>query len=143
SQNTVYYESGADEAYILDVNSNDVRTEGLSYGMMISVQLNKQVEFNKIWKWTKSHLQMAATGYFYWQATPEGQVLGQGPAPDGEEYFAPALIFASKRWGDGTGIFQYSAEAKTLLNALANNGVFNRTNYLVGFGINSARTDAS
>ena len=46
----VYYEVGTDEAYILDVNNDDVRSEGQSYGMMICVQMNKQTEFNKLWK---------------------------------------------------------------------------------------------
>ena len=36
----------------------------------------------------------------------------EGPAPDGEEYFAMALFFASARWGDGEGIFAYSKEAQ-------------------------------
>jgi oligosaccharide reducing-end xylanase len=119
-----------------------VRTEGLSYGMMIAVQLNKQTEFNRIWKWAKLHLQQA-NGYFAWHADTSGQIISSNPAPDGEEYFASALIFASKRWGDGSGIFDYATEARNLLDALANNGIFNRTYNLVGFGINSVRTDAS
>jgi oligosaccharide reducing-end xylanase len=110
--------------------------------MMIAVQMNKQTEFNKLWKWTKSHLQMS-NGYFSWQANTSGQVIGPYSAPDGEEYYAPALIFASKRWGDGTGIYNYGAEARTLLNALATQGNFNRSNYLVGFGTNSNHTDPS
>jgi oligosaccharide reducing-end xylanase len=131
--NTLYYEVGTDEAYILDVNNGDVRTEGLSYGMIIAVQLDKKTEFNRIWKWAKSHLQMS-NGYFAWQATTSGQIIGNYSAPDGEEYFAQALISASKRWGDGTGIYAYSTEARNLLRALAQNGNFNRTNYLVTFG---------
>ena len=46
----VYYEVGDDMAYILDVGNNDVRTEGQSYGMMISVQLDKKTEFDKLWR---------------------------------------------------------------------------------------------
>jgi oligosaccharide reducing-end xylanase len=40
------------------------------------------------------------------------------PAPDGEEYFATALYFASGRWGNGTGIYHYRAEADRLLTDL-------------------------
>jgi hypothetical protein len=32
----VYFPSGADMAYIADIANNDVRTEGMSYGMMIA-----------------------------------------------------------------------------------------------------------
>jgi oligosaccharide reducing-end xylanase len=37
------------------------------------------------------------------------------PAPDGEEYFAMSLYFAAGRWGNGTGIYNYQAEADKLL----------------------------
>ena len=38
-QKTVYYNSPDGLAFVMDTGSNDVRTEGMSYGMMISVQL--------------------------------------------------------------------------------------------------------
>jgi oligosaccharide reducing-end xylanase len=52
----------------------------------------------------------------------DGTVRGKGPAPDGEEYFAMALFFASHRWGDGEGIFNYSYEAREILKACIHNG---------------------
>ncbi|MFZ5891383.1 MAG: glycosyl hydrolase family 8 [Myxococcota bacterium] len=135
----LYYESGSDEAYILDVNNNDVRSEGMSYGMMIAVHLDKKVEYNRLWKWARTHMYQSSgptAGYFSWQANRNGQIIGSTSAPDGEEYFAMALILAAKRWGDGSGIFQYSKEAQALLDALATKGNFNRSNYLVTFGPN-------
>lgn len=134
---TVYYEVGTDEAYIFDVNSNDVRSEGMSYGMTVAVQLDKQQEFNRLWKWAKRVMYQssgALAGYFAWQATREGQIIGNYSAPDGEEYFATALIFAANRWGNGTGIFNYSTEAQNLLDAMATRGLFNRNNHLITFG---------
>src|SRR5262249_23522775 len=35
---------------------------------------------------------------------------------------ATALIFASKRWGDGTGIFAYSNEARAILDVMVHKG---------------------
>ncbi|HEX2952604.1 MAG TPA: glycosyl hydrolase family 8 [Bacillota bacterium] len=52
----IYYEVGSDMAYIKDIGNGDIRTEGMSYGMMICVQLNKQAEFNKLWKWAKTYM---------------------------------------------------------------------------------------
>ena len=43
-------------AYITDIKHHDVRTEGLSYGMMIAVQLNKKAEFDALWNWSKTYL---------------------------------------------------------------------------------------
>jgi len=38
-------------------------------------------------------------------------LISTGSAPDGEEYFATALIFAAKRWGDGAAPLNYSVQA--------------------------------
>ncbi len=115
----LYYPVGNDMAYILDVNNNDVRTEGMSYGMMICVQLDRQEEFNKLWKWAKTYMQFPETderrGYFSWQCNKDGTRKGDTPASDGEEYFVMALMFASNRWGNGEGIYDYAKEANYIL----------------------------
>lgn len=116
----LYYEVRDDMAYILDVQYNDVRSEGMSYGMMICVQLDKQEEFNKLWKWAKTYMQRKPgderEGYFSWQLNPDGTLKdGSGnPASDGEEYFIMALMFASNRWGN-EGIYNYEAEADYII----------------------------
>ncbi len=117
----VYYPVGEDMAYIADIGNGDVRSEGMSYGMMISVQMNKQEEFNRIWKWTKTHMYREKApykGYFAWHCTFEGKQIDSNPASDGEIWFATTLFFASARWGDGEGIFDYRAEAQTILDAM-------------------------
>lgn len=143
SDQKLYYEVGNDMAYIWDVHNNDVRTEGMSYGMMICVQLNKQAEFNKIWKWAKTKMQYTSgnyQGYFAWQLNTDGTIKGNGPASDGEAYFVTALFFAANRWGNGTGIFNYEAEAQDILSKVMNkNGtgqvypLFNTTSKLITF----------
>ena len=116
----LYYESGTDMAYILDVNNSDVRTEGMSYGMMLCIQLDRQAEFNALWKWAKTYMQFPSDderrGYFSWQCGTDGSKKGNTPASDGEEYFVTALMFASGRWGDGEGIYNYSREANYILD---------------------------
>ena len=137
----VYYESG-DGAYILDVKHNDVRSEGMSYGMIISALMDRQEEFDKIWKWAVSHMRQP-NGYFGWLANSSGWLQSSGSAPDGEEYFATALIFAATRWGDGEGIFNYSNEARNLLHAMISGGIFNYQQHMVKFLTNSSHTDPS
>ena len=56
----IYYETESDMAYLTDTGNNDVRTEGMSYGMMMCVQLNMKKEFDRIWKWTKTYMWMEA-----------------------------------------------------------------------------------
>jgi len=117
----VYYPVGDDMAYIYDVGSGDVRSEGMSYGLMISVQMDKQAEFNRIWKWAKTYMYQSDgpyKGYFAWHNKITGEKLHANPASDGEEWFITALFFASARWGDGEGIFNYRQEAQAILDAM-------------------------
>jgi oligosaccharide reducing-end xylanase len=115
----VYYPVGADLAYIVDTGNDDVRSEGMSYGLMIAVQLNKKEEFDRLWKWTKTYMYQAEgpyKGYFAWHCKPTGEKLAANPASDGEEWFITALFFADARWGSGEGIFNYRAEAQAILD---------------------------
>jgi oligosaccharide reducing-end xylanase len=118
---SVYYPVGADMAYVMDIGSNDVRTEGMSYGMMIAVQLDKHDEFDRIWKWAATYMRNDSgtyRGYFAWHCRPDGTKIDANPASDGEEYFATALFFASGRWGDGEGIYNYRKEAQAILDTM-------------------------
>lgn len=117
----LFYPVAGDMAYVPDIANNDVRSEGLSYGMMITVQLNRQKEFNQIWKYAKHYLYYDSgplRGYFAWHTAFDGRKLSPGPAPDGEQWFVMALFFASHRWGNGDGIFNYEAEAQALLRTM-------------------------
>ncbi len=114
----IYFESGSDQAYIMDIGNRDVRSEGMSYGMMMCVQLDKKTEFDRLWRWAKAHMQQAEgpnKGYFAWSLKPDGTPNDTGPAPDGEEYFAMALFFASHRWGDGPKPLDYGEQARYIL----------------------------
>lgn len=126
---TVYYSAGKNAngplAYLSDINNKDVRSEGMSYGMMIAVQLNRKAEFDALWNWSKTYMYQASPEhpsfrYFSWSMKVDGTPNSESPAPDGEEYWIMALYFASGRWGNGKGIFNYRAEADRLLDAVKN-----------------------
>ena len=148
----IYHPVGEDMGYIEDTGNHDARTEGMSYGMMACVQLDHKEEFDRIWKWTVTYMYMEEgenAGYFAWSCQPDGTKNSLGPAPDGEEYFAMALFFASHRWGDGEGIFAYSSWAKKILQACiyhgapANKAMWNRDNHLILFVPGCPFTDPS
>lgn len=116
----LYYPDG-DMGYVVDINNDDVRSEGMSYGMMIAVQLDRKNEFDRIWKWVKDHMHHKSgdlAGYFAWHCRRDGSRISQGPAPDGEEWFAMALLFAANRWGSGEGVLDYEAEANAILEVM-------------------------
>ena len=128
----IYHEAGSDMGYLTDTGNNDARTEGMSYGMMMCVQLDMKEEFDRIWKWSKTYMYMTEgenEGYFAWSCQTDGKKNAMGPAPDGEEFFAMALFFASHRWGNGEGIFDYESEARSILRACLHKGENGRAGY--------------
>lgn len=139
----IYFPVGDDMGYILDTGNLDVRTEGMSYGMMMAVQMDRKDIFDRLWKWTKTYMYMDSgihAGYFAWSCSPDGTKNFHGPAPDGEEYFAMALFFASHRWGDGPYPFNYSEQAREILHTCLHKGedgegypMWNRENKLIKF----------
>lgn len=117
----IYYPVEPDMAYIYTADTDDVRSEGMSYGMMICVQMDKQEEFDRLWKWAVTYMRHSSgefKDYFAWKCSAGGSKMDDTPAPDGEEYFATALLFASARWGDREGIYDYGGEAQKLLDAM-------------------------
>lgn len=128
----IYHPAGEDMGYLEDTGNHDARTEGMSYGMMICVQMNKKEEFDRIWKWACTYMWMEegeSEGYFAWSCGLDGTRNANGAAPDGEEFFAMALFFASHRWGDGEGIYCYSGQARKILRACIHKGENGRPGY--------------
>ena len=133
--NRVYFEVGDSMAYVSDLKNNDCRTEGLSYGLMVAVQLNKKDVFDKLWRWTRVYMQHQSgpsEAYFAWSVNNKTfKRNSNGSASDGELYFVTSLLFASNRWGNDTGI-NYYKEARRILDAMwkkdGTNGITNVLN---------------
>ncbi len=103
---------------MVDTGNIDARTEGMSYGMMMCVQMDRQDNFDKLWTFSDRYMRLREgpnAGYFAWSVKLDGKHNAEGPAPDWEEYFAMALFMASARWGDRDGVFCYSAQAQEIL----------------------------
>jgi oligosaccharide reducing-end xylanase len=134
-----YYELPQDPslAFIWAADSNDVRSEGMSYGMMLAVQQDLHQQFDRLWKFTKTYLQFPGDHeigawhyYFRWQGRvdattdPNNWAVNYGastvPAPDGDEYFTAALFLAHRRWGSD-GDVNYLAEAKQIASGMLHN----------------------
>lgn len=140
----IYHPVDKDMAYIEDTGNHDARTEGMSYGMMMCVQMDRKEEFDRLWKWARTYMYLKEgenAGYFAWSCQTDGTKNSYGAAPDGEEYFAMALFFASHRWGNGIGIFNYEHEAQELLHTCIHKGengtvgrsMWDRENKLIRF----------
>lgn len=143
-EESFFLEVDADSACMVDTGNVDARTEGMSYGMMMSVQMDRKDLFDRLWQFSMRYMYQTKgmyAGYFAWSVNLEGAHNAEGPAPDGEEYFAMALLMAGARWGNGEGIFNYEAMARDILRhcvhqeELAENGraMWDPENHLIRF----------
>lgn len=124
----IYTDVDADSGCMIDTGNIDARTEGMSYGMMMCVQMDRKDIFDKLWTFSMRYMHLdkgVHAGYFAWSTQLNGVHNAEGPAPDGEEYFAMALFFASARWGDGEGIFNYSCRARDILRHCVHQAAIN------------------
>ena len=139
-----FYHVDGDFGYMEDTGNHDARTEGMSYGMMMCVQMDKKDEFDRLWKWARTHMYLTEgrnQGYFAWSCQTNGEKNSMGAAPDGEEFFAMALIFAGNRWGNSDGILNYHKEAADLLHTMISKGydgsegraMFDKDNHYIRF----------
>lgn len=112
-----------------------VKTEGMSYGMMITLQMNDEYKFQKLWDFVRKYMRHSDRsdslyGYHSWHMKTNGsdvQTIDQNVASDGEVWFAAALMMASGRWGDKKYPYDYKERAQDMLDALAGDGEYANT----------------
>jgi Glycosyl hydrolases family 8 len=135
----LYYQLTPDMAYVEDIGNQDVRTEGMGYAMMIAVQTDHQYEFDSLWYFAKTKMQLQSGPMQYlfaWHTDTSGNVLATGVAPDSDLWIAAALSLASDRWGDGSGVYDYGQQAEQILHAMWHESdtggvnMFDATSYL-------------
>jgi endo-1,4-beta-D-glucanase Y len=92
----------------------DTVSEGIGYGMIVSVYMNDQGTFDKLWRYSLKFPD--AVGLMNWQISSSGGVAGKGSATDGDEDMAWALVMADRQWGgQGTLASSYLDLAKGLI----------------------------
>lgn len=99
-------------------------SEGIGYGMLLSVYMGDQYLFDNLWKYEQSHLD--AKGLMNWEIGPDGRVTsgGTGAATDGDEDMAFALAMADRQWGGSGSLDEtYANAAKTLIDLIWTNEV--------------------
>lgn len=80
----IYWENDEGLGYVMDTGNHDVRTEGMSYAMMIAVQYDRKDVFDKLWGWVMKYMFMTEglhKGYFAWSVDLSGVPNADGPAP--------------------------------------------------------------
>ena len=102
-------------------------SEGIGYGMLISVYMNDQALFDDLWKYEQKFVD-DRTGLMNWYIKADGSGIGNnggGPATDADEDMAFALLMADKQWG-GSGSLgkSYLEIAKDTIGKVYANEIF-------------------
>jgi endo-1,4-beta-D-glucanase Y len=98
-------------------NSNDTVSEGIAYGMLMSVVMTDKTTFDGLWGFAKT--KRNGNGLMSWHLDSSGNVMGggSGAASDADEDMAFALLLADKQWGG------YTSDATTQIAAILNKEV--------------------
>ncbi len=119
---------------------NGTCSEGVSYGMMISVYMatddnHGHEDFDALYKYYKYYTQKehgaVSEGLMGWLIDSTGKPVSGGAATDGDLDVAFALLLASKKWGKGA--YDYLEEAKRLINIMMEEFV-NQDNFGIKYG---------
>jgi oligosaccharide reducing-end xylanase len=118
----IYVTTGTDQAYILDVLHNEIRTEGIGMGMLIAVQLDKRDEFDRLWRYTKS-IQLrdgAGKGYLPSYCNNNSNATSDYVCNDpyGLQLITMDMLLARGRWRSAPAGINYGAEASDLLDVI-------------------------
>jgi len=118
-------QAGPGASSIVDVLHNEVRAEGIALGMLITVELDHQKEFDQLWLYTKTADKPPfgfvrsgpAAGYV---STLCGEDKGV-PCYDvyAMQHMVLALMLGNARWGSTTAT-PYESDALALLDVLKN-----------------------
>ena len=86
------------------VRYTQTTSEGQAYAMLRAVWMNDHDTFDRVWKWTRDHLQVRQDHLLGWLWAPDENdnwwLHDNNSASDADEDFALALIFAAHRWHD-------------------------------------------
>lgn len=91
-------------------------SEGQGYGMLITVALGTQEQFDALWRFSRAHPSAVDPRLMDWKV-PESN-LGDDSAFDGDADMAYALILAHRRWGG-----DYLGDARQMMAGLAESAV--------------------
>jgi endo-1,4-beta-D-glucanase Y len=116
--------------------NNDSVSEGIAYGMLISVYMNDKALFDGLWG--------------YWKGNAVDQLLmtwqipgGSGSATDADEDAAFAMLMASRQWtgSPSTDTTAYATLATNLMHAVLANDMSTSSPFILGG--NNYKTNAS
>lgn len=87
------------EGRVLDTGNGGIsHSEGQGFALLLATHAGDRPTFERVWTWTKTHLQKRSDRLFSWKWTPETGISDPNNATDGDLLISWALLRASERW---------------------------------------------
>lgn len=109
-------------------HDGDTVSEAQAYGMLRAAWMRDQPAFDRIWRWSETHLSRTLRGEdhllaWHWKPDPSGttgRVVDWNPASDADQDYAFALLLAASHWQTPslTGLPRYDDHARVILSDL-------------------------
>ncbi len=93
----------ADDGRVVDTGSGGVsHSEGQGWSMLFAEANDDRSSFDRIWKWTREHLELDDSALFAWRWNPAAETPVDDPnnSTDADLTIAWALERAARRWHD-------------------------------------------
>jgi len=118
STQAIYFPvAGQNQAYIKDILHGDIRSDGMGLGMLIAVELGKHDEFDRLWNYARTSMQVQTgpdKGYFLSSCATSVSPGVTCFEPFGPQQMLMALLLANDLWGTPAaagGVVQAGADA--------------------------------
>lgn len=95
---------------------NRTVSEGIAYGMMLSVYAADKALFDKLWQYYKA--KSNGNGFMHWRIEGCNNNSGNNGATDAELDATYALLLAANQWPTATSPYNYSTEATSMMNRI-------------------------
>jgi endoglucanase len=98
---------------VIDTGNGGIsHSEGQGYGMLLAAAFDDRATFDRLWDWTRHHLQVRDDRLFAWRFEPDAdpQVTDRNSAADGDLLIAWALARAATGFAEPA----YAAEAEAI-----------------------------
>jgi endoglucanase len=88
----------ADGRVIDDVQGRISHSEGQGFAMLFAVHHGDRASFDRLWQWTRQHLQVRDDALFAWRWEAKAGVVDKNDASDADLLIAWALLRAGDQW---------------------------------------------
>lgn len=100
---------------VIDSGQNGIsHSEGQGFAMLLATHYGDRDAFDRLWQWTRQHLQVREDRLLAWRWEPDKGVSDRNNASDADLLVAWALLRAAEKWGEPAWLADAAAIARDI-----------------------------